>query len=242
MKKITIILQFLSVINFVNGQDNSNYSDLLLTKSFKAFQTVDIEMAWHILPFLKDRFENELKDASSFYNPYDSLSKYINIKYSSDSLLKTYCWSERSGGCCHTSSTFAQFKTKSGKIKYLDLETLKDDETEIFITDLQKIEINNAPFYLLLGWGTCCGGKHYQIARIYEITNENFVQVDSVFENETTLYIGANRSQKIELKFSPDTKILSYNNYAFDDDIGFYTNEKTEVKWELKRSGFKRIN
>lgn len=226
----------------ISGQKRNNYSDNFLTSSFKLFQSADFELANQMLPFIRDRFVEELKDTLSFTNSYDSLSNYIGIKYSSDSLLKTYCWSERSGGCCHTSATFAQFKTKSGKIKYLDLETPKDDGTEIFIKDLQRIEINDAPFYLLLGWGTCCGGKHYQVARIYEITIENLVQVDSVFDYETTLYIGANRSQKIELKYSPDTKILSYNNYAFDDDIGFYTNEKSVVKWKLKRSGFKRIN
>lgn len=226
----------------VSGQKRNNYSDNFLTSSFKLFQSADFELANQMLPFIRDRFVEELKDTLSFANSYDSLSNYIGIKYSSDSLLKTYCWSERSGGCCHTSATFAQFKTKSGEIKYLDLETPKDDGTEIFITDLQRIEINDAPFYLLLGWGTCCGGKHYQVARIYEITIENLVRVDSVFDYETTLYIEANRSQKIELKYSPDTKILSYNNYAFDDDIGFYTNKKSVVKWKLKRSGFKRIN
>ncbi len=95
---------------------------------------------------------------------------------------------------------------------------------------------------MILGWGTCSGGKHYQVARLYQITDETLVQVDSVFDSETTLFIGANRSQKIELKYSVDTKTLSYNSFVFDDDIGFYTDEKLEVKWKLEKNGFKKIN
>lgn len=243
MKKgILTLLLISSFIKLVSGQTRNNYSDDILTSSFKLFQSADFELANHMLPFIRERFVAELKDTSSFANSYDSLSNYIGIKYSSDSLLKTYCWSERSGGCCHTSAIFAQFKTKSGEIKYLDLETQEDDGTEIFITDLQRIEINDSAFYLMLGWGTCCGGKHFQVAKIYEISNETLVQVDSVFDKETTLYVGANRSQKIELKYSSISKILSYNNYVFDDDIGFYTNQKSEVKWKLKKNGFKKIN
>lgn len=237
---IFLVVTFVGLAAF--GQDQVNYHEQRLASSFKLFQTADFELANHMLPFIRERFIEELKDTSSFVNSYDSLSKYIGIRYSSDSLLKTYCWSERNGGCCQTSATFAQFKTKSGRIKYLDLETSIEDGAEIFITDLQRIEINNEPLYLMLGWGTCCGGKHYQLARIYQITEETLVQVDSVFDNETTLFIEANRSQKIDLKYSPESRILSYNSYVFDDEIGFYTNEKSEVKWKLKLNGFKKMN
>tara|TARA_Y100001933_G_C18817137_1_gene487567 strand:+ start:64 stop:795 length:732 start_codon:yes stop_codon:yes gene_type:complete len=243
MKKIiTIFLLFASIIKPVSGQNKDNYSDYFLTSSFKLYQSADRELAYHMLPFIRERFIQELKDTLSFTNKYDSLSRYIGIKYSSDSLLKTYCWSERSGGCCHTSATFAQFKTKSGEIKHLDLEKSVVSGNEIFITDLQKVEIKNKPFYLLLGWGTCCGAAHFQTAKIYEIKNDTLVQVDSAFDNNKTLYIGAKRSQKIELKYSPKTKILSYNKYKFDSDSGFYNLEKSIVKWELKDSGFKKIN
>lgn len=222
------------------GQNKNDYSDQLLTSSFKLFQSADLELANHMLPFIRERFENELKDTSSFENSYDSLSNYIGIKYASDGLLKTYCWSERSGGCCHTSATFAQFKTKSGKIKYRDLESPKDDGTEIFITDLQKIEFNDNSYYLILGWGTCCEGKHYEIARIYQIREDNFVQVDAVFEGQKDLFIGANRDNEIELKYNPELKELTYNHYEFDDETGFYTREKSMIKWTLKKDGFKK--
>jgi len=207
------------------------------------FQTADFELAYHILPFLRKRFMKELDDTSSFSNPYDSLSHYIDIKYSQDSIMKTYCWSERNGSCCHSSSTFVQFKTESGEINYVDLEELeKGDNEEIFITDVQMIEIQNKACYLILGWGTCCGGKHYGTARVYEIVNNTLVKSDAIFGDEDEIYIGANRSQKIELKYSLESKTLSYNSYEFNDDIGFYKDEKSIVEWTLTKKGFKRNN
>lgn len=243
MKKYLITILFASCLMFTtSAQNKSNYPDVFLTSSFKVFQSADFEMAYHLLPFLRKRFVKELKDTSSFYNPYDSLSKYIGIRYSSDSLLKTYCWSERNGSCCHTSATFAQFKTGSGKIKFADLEDDGHEGQEIFITDLQMIEIGNTPHYLILGWGSCCGGKHFGLARIYEITRDTLVQSQTLFDSEDEIYVGANRSQEIGLEYSPELKTLSYSSYPFDEETGFYKKEKTIVEWKLKKKGFKRID
>ena len=241
-KRNYILISLLLLVNSAIGQTRTNYSDHFLTSSFKVFQAADFELGYHILPFLRERFIKELEDTTSFRNPYDSLSNYIGIKHSSDSLLKTYCWSERNGSCCHTSSNFAQFKTKTGKISYVDLDEFEDHDEDIFITDLQKIEIEKKPYYLILGWGTCCGGKHYETARVYEITNDDLIKCDSIFNNESEIHSGANRTQEIELKFDTELKTLSYNSYVFDDDIGFYTEEKYEVIWKLTNSGFKKIH
>lgn len=98
------------------------YKDVFLTSSFKTFHSADFDLAKHILPVIRKRFINELEDSTSFTNPYYSLPKHLVIKYANDSLIKTYSWSERNGGCCHSSATFAQYKTSLGKIKYIDLE------------------------------------------------------------------------------------------------------------------------
>jgi hypothetical protein len=241
-KHIFIILVFGCLTYSSTGQTKEDFSDKFLTSSFKVFQSADFELAQHILPFLRKRFTNELEDTSSFYNPYDSLSKHISIMYSADRKMKTYCWSERNGSCCHTSATFAQFITESGTIKYVDLEEFENSDEDIFITDLQNIEIQNKPYYLILGWGTCCGGKQYEVARVFEIIKDTLIKSDSIFNNETEIYVGANRYQKIELKYSSKQKILSYNKYDFDENEGFYTEEKYIVKWNLTEKGFVKLN
>ena len=241
MKKFKLIIITFLTINFTIGQSHNKYSDELLSTSFKAYNEVDFEMAFHIYPFLKDRFLEQLKDSSSFFNPYDSSSIHIDIRFSSDSLVKTYAWNQRDSGCCYSTETYAQFRTASGGIEYQDLEELKKEEEEVFITDLQMIKIQNKPYYLILGWGTCCGGKHYSTANIYEVKNDSFIKSDSFFNSEADLYVGANRNQEIELKYSTEHKILSYNSYAFNEEIGFYKDIKTLVKWELTDKGFIRI-
>jgi len=219
----------------VHCQTAHNSTDQFLTSSFKTFQSADFEMAYHILPFFAGTF---YKDSASFYNPFDSLSNYISIKYSSDSLLKTYSWSERNGSCCHTSATFAQFITRSGKIDFVDLEKPNHEGVEIFIQDLQMIPINNEPHYLILGWGTCCGGKHYATARIYKVVGDSLIQCDSVFNDEKEIYIGGNRSQELGLNFDSKNRILTYNLYDLDEEIGFYKKSFTKESWQLKNKGF----
>jgi len=115
-------------------------------------------------------------------------------------------------------------------------------QTELKLEWIKKIEIRNKPYYLILGWGTCCGGKHYSTAKVYEIKNDSLYKSEHIFNDNDDLYIGANRGDRIELKYSPDEKILSYNYYGEIGDSGFYEKKKTIVKWKLNREGFKKIN
>ncbi len=234
------------------GQTSENYSDRILTLTFKVFKSADLELANHILPFLKERFKAELKDASSFTNPYDSLSKQITIKQSSDNLLRLYCWDERNNGCRWTSTTFAQFRTKSNEIKYINLEEFSPDydenlhradyDEDLYVVSLKRIEINNQPHYLIIGYGGHCGNHIYQIARVFKISDNTLVKCESIFGNKDEIDVGTGRTGKIEMKYSTETKILSYNQYEFDEDIGFYTDEKSKVIWELTKSGFEKKN
>ncbi|MEM7161624.1 MAG: hypothetical protein AAF487_04210 [Bacteroidota bacterium] len=242
--KVHILLFFLlsSSLLHLSGQDQHSYSDEFLTSTFSLFHQADFELAYHMLPFVRKRFIKEIEDPQSFRNPYDSLSKYMRTLFSADSIIKTYSWDERNGGCCYCSATFAQFKTDSGSIKYVDLENHEESGTEIFISHLHSLKVNDEPTYLILGQGSCCGGKHYASARLFSIINEELVQMESAFDQEMDLFIGANRSQEFELRYDPKKKILSYWEHEFDGNTGFYTNNKTLVKWQLQADGFLKLN
>lgn len=240
MSKFKFLVLITLVSNSLLGQTNDNYSDELLSSSFNAYMQVDYELAYNMFPFIKKRFLEHLKDTSSFANPYDSLSKHIDIRKTSNNLLKTYSWPVRDTGCCHRSVIYAQFKTASGDINFIDLN--ETDGGYIFITDLKMIEIDNKPYYLILGWGSCCQGTHYATAKIYEIKNGSLYKSEAMFNDKAYLSIGANRGAKIDLKYSPEQKILSYNSYGEGNDSGFYRHEKNVVKWKLKNEVFKRIN
>lgn len=228
--------------NSLFSQVSDNYSDDLLSTSFKVYQEVDFDFADVMFPFIKKRFLEHLKDTSSFNNPYNKLSKYIGIKHSSDSLVKTYSWNIMQSGCCHSSEIYAQFKTQAGDIKFIDLKDADDGDHNITITDLKMIQVKNKAYYLILGWGTCCGGKHYSTAKVYEIKDGIFSKSKGIFNGKDDLYIGANRGARIALKYHPELKTLSYNSYGEIGDSGFYEQEKRVVKWKLKKQGFTLLN
>ena len=221
------------------SQEKNQYKDQFLSKSFETFQNSDFQMAYHTLPFLKERFEEELRNESSFTNPFDSLSQRIGIMVSSDSLLKTYCWSERNGGCCHTSATYAQYKTHEGKIQFIDLEDTQVGDEEVFLIALHTIIINGSTHYLILAGGTCCGRKHYQTARIFKIVDNSFTLLQPAFGDTNQLRVGANRSQEIKLKYSEEKNTLSYLEYKYNPEVGFYAEKPKEKLWKLTKSGFK---
>ncbi len=226
------------------GQIKEKHSDKRLTSIFKTFYQIDIEQAHQMLPSIKDSLLKELQDTNSFHNPYDSLSKHITIKHSSDNLLKLYCWNERNRGCRWAFSSYAQFKTQSNEIKIINLEEIGTNfDEDLYVLDLQKIDIKKEPHYLFIGTGGHCGDHTYQIAKIYKISNDSLVICDSIFGNNSQIDAGTHRSGKIEMKYSAATKILSYNYYELDDSTGFYSRDKKAIiKWKLTKDGFKKIN
>ena len=240
MKNIRTLICFLMIFSSAEifAQTDPEYSDQLLSSSFKLYHEADFELSYHLFPFIKERFLEHLADSSSFSNPYSQLSEHLDIRISADGLLKTYSWEQRDSGCCPSTEIYAQFKIRSGRIRYVNLKDLQQGDEEIFTTDLQLIQINKKPYYLILGYGTCCGGKHYGKVNVYEIKNDNLYRCDLVFNDQAEIYAGANRGQKIALKYDPVSKILSYNSYGEITDSGFYGPKKTEVKWQLKETGF----
>ncbi|SFW45127.1 hypothetical protein [Cellulophaga fucicola] len=240
MKQLKILFFAFVICNSTLAQEDYNYSDELLTSTFKAYHQVDFEMSYSMIPFVKKRFLEHLKDSTSFTNPYDSLSKHISIQYSLDSIVKTYTWEERDTGCCHTSVIYAQYKTNDESIKYIDLKDVDDGGQSIFIVGVHNIEINNKPHYLILGWGTCCGGQHYSTAKVYEIVNGELQKSDTAFFEQDDIFTGANRGQEIKIKYDTDKKLLSYFSYPEDEETGFYKSEQTLTQWKLTKQGFKK--
>ncbi|MCL5245786.1 hypothetical protein M4I21_08205 [Cellulophaga sp. 20_2_10] len=242
MKKLKILFFAFVICNSTLAQEEYNYSDVLLTTTFKAYQEVDFQMANSMFPFVKERFLEHLKDSTSFTNPYDSLSKHISIQYSLDSVVKTYTWGERDSGCCHSSVVYAQYKTENNTIKYTNLKDPNTGGIDIFITGLHSIEINNQPHYLILGWGTCCGGKHHSTATVYKIVDGVLQKSNTAFIGKDYIFTEANRGQDIKIKYDAEKKILSYFSYPEDEERGFYKREQTLAQWKLTNKGFKKEN
>ena len=56
MKNIQFILMVFLISHALLGQENNNYSDELLSSSFKVYQEVDFEFSYAMFPFIKKGF------------------------------------------------------------------------------------------------------------------------------------------------------------------------------------------
>ncbi len=243
MRKILILLAFCSLFQVAHSQEyRLKAADRYLTTGFKAFFSVDNELAYCMAPILEERLFEELKDSISFLNPFDSLGKYLQIETSEDKQLRVFSWDRRSGGTWHDMASYAQFKAEDGgvlvKKLYSGDEGGTGEPTDVLIYEIHQLKLNKQVHYLLLAWGTHGGGQHHALARVYRIENKNFQLCENFFEGEKYLYVGANRGSKLELKYQAESGILSHFQYEFDDEIGFYKGDGVLKEWTLGEQGF----
>ncbi|WP_298897495.1 hypothetical protein [uncultured Psychroserpens sp.] len=242
MIRITILL--LLVFSYTLNAQNNEFDDTFISENFKLLNSVDSELAIAISPIIEKRLVFDLKDSSSFYSPLTKLSKYVTIKTSEDSLIKTYSWDRINGGSWHDMASYAQFKTSSGQIKYLKLDSgdehMTGEPTSVIIYGVYQIKAKNESFYLLLGWGTYGGGQHHSLARVYRFKDNTLELCDSMFGGQKHLPVYANRVDKINLKYNPKSKELSHFYYEFDPDNGFHKREQQKVTWVFKNGTFQK--
>lgn len=237
INRLSIILLIILFNCSKTSAQNDNYSDEFLSSTFKIYYSADKELSSYMYALVEKRMVNEIKDTANFYNPYDKLSKYITIKMSPDKRLKLYCWHERDFGCHFYTSTYAQFKTQTNNIRTLLLGNDNDTgeyDSHLYLSQLHQIQINNKTHYLIIGYGGHCGNKKYQCARVYTISNDSIIKTFKVCA-------ATHRMGELNMTYDSKTKILSYNEYAFDDDTGFYSDQKSLKQWKLTNKGFKEI-
>jgi hypothetical protein len=237
---LLILISFITVES-LSAQSKENHLDDRLASTFEVFNAADYELAAYLVPFIEKRFIKEL-DSASFNYKFKKLDKYIGIKFSSDSLIKIYSWSNRNNGCGIISSTIVQFKTSTNQIKTVNFQEIDSIvDPALNLKDIHTIQINNKPHYLITWYGGHCGNHTYEIARVYKIVNENLVRCENIFENDYQIEVGTHRSGKIKMQYSPKNKILSYFHYNFNEDTGFYDYKRSSlIKWKLTRKGFKK--
>lgn len=242
-RKLIVIFNLLIWINVSYSQvSRLDVADRFLASNFKTFYSVDTELGYCMAPIIEERVVSELKDSASFNYAFDSLSTYINIKTSDDSLIRTFSWDRRSGGSWHDMASYAQFKSKLGKIKCQRLDSGDEggtgEPTDVIIYDIHTIRIENKPYYLILGWGTHGGGYHHSLARVYKTNGDTLTLCDSIFQGQKYLSVSTPRINKIELEYDAESKIISYYHYEFDESTGLYKREGTKEEWILKGGVF----
>lgn len=178
-----------------------------------------------LAPAFQKQLAGQLTNPLTFDNSLDSLSKYLNIKISADKRIKFYSWDDNGGGTWHNINCNTQFKTDNGKIIVQQLNTESADSvdfTDSGIYEVHELLINGSIYYLTFASGTHGSGHQHKIVQIFSITHDILVKCTSCFSDNSDLIIEYQRNDKANLVFNEKTNEISYSEFKFDDDIGFY--------------------
>jgi hypothetical protein len=240
LKKIHITL-IASAIFFTSWGQNAALRkiDTELTDAFKKLISTDYDS--HLNDSLRTSFKKrlikQLADPLTFNHLLDSLEKYVTVRTSADKLLKFYSWDDRSGGTWHALNCIAQFKSAGGKIITQELNS-EDEFKDGGFTDSNVYEINEITggrkkYYLTFGWGTHGSGHQHEIVRVFTINGNKLTECNSCFSGKKSLVIEYPRTAESKLTFNNKTNEISYNEFASDDDSGFYrpTGKINKLKW-----------
>lgn len=247
MKKTIIIL-----LIFINGNllfsqtvDFQKIETELILK-FQNYWNSDVEIRFGGLGSkLRARVENILSNSNSFEYPFDSLSKYIKIIKSNDNKVRIFSWDELTGGTWHSMAAIVQFKTCNKEIKtqWIDSDISISDEppriTDAIQYEIYDVEIKKQTHYLCFGYGTHGAGHHFNSILIFSIENDSLKVCSNCIEKDYSV-IKAPRSEKINLKYDKTEKVISFNEFKYDDEIGFYLPTGKRVKLKLKNGKFEK--
>ena len=208
-----------------------------LTTTFKKLINADYDTRFDSLaPLFKKQLLRQLTNPITFNNPFDSLSKYLIIKSSTDKKIKFYGWDDLNGGTWHNMTSIAQFISDKGKIVVQQLnsgnETGTGEFTDSEIYEVNEITIDNSVHYLTFGWGTHGSGNQHNIIQIFKIVGDTLVKCKSCFANNNDLAIEYPRSEKLNLTYNTKTNEISYNEFKYVDEMGYYkrTDKITTLK------------
>jgi len=190
---------------------------------------------------LKKQVENVLSNPESFDYSFDSLAEYVTIIKSIDEKVRIFSWDELTGGTWHDMAVIVQFKTKSKKINTKWIDSDISEETS-GITDAIQYEINNVyienkTHYLCFGSGTYGSGNHHNSILIFSVVNESFEPCSSCIPEDYSI-IQAPRGEKINMSYDKQKQEISFNEFNFNDDVGFFEPTGERIKLKLKVGKF----
>jgi len=150
----------------------------------------------------------------------------LTIIISADKKIKFYSWDDLTGGTWHHINCIAQFESYSGKIIVQQLNSENEagagEFTDSKVFEVNEITINKSTFYLTFAWGTHGDGNQHDIIQIFKIAGDSIVKCKSCFANNNDLAIEYPRNEKSNLTFNPETNEISYTEFKFDADEGFF--------------------
>lgn len=242
---LTIILGLQFCLSSFGQKAEINTIDSLLSNSFREMLSADFDLRYDSLaPRFKTQLLTFLANPITFNNEFDSLTKYMTIRTSADKKIKFYSWDERGGGTWHQINCVAQFQADNGKIIVQQINSEREaelgDYTDSGIYEVFELDKQNEKLYLTLAGGTHGSGHHHKIVQIFRIHGETLLKCNSCFPDSTDLVIELPRSQKANLTFDPVKNTLHFNEFIFNEEIGFYQPTGKTISLEFNNGVFTR--
>jgi len=216
-----------------------------LTADFKTMIDADYQLRSDSLaPLFKRQLQERLTNQITFGNSFDNLSKHLNIKTSADKKIKFYSWDDFTGGTWHIINCLAQFQSNRGKIIVQQISSSNEQETGGFtdskIYEVHEISIGDITHYLTFAWGTHGSGNQHEIVQIFKISQDKLVKCNSCFANNKDLVIEYPRSEESKLHFIPETNEISYCEFTYNGDLGYYISTGNTISLKLIDGLFKK--
>lgn len=229
-------------VNVLQEKRLSNYSTDSRDTVFTKFDSAIINL------FQQKEFCSYQPDTSYYcFLTSDSISNYqgITLTYafinyivytvSQDNKIRIFSWDNLDGGSYHTYTNFVQINTDNDQCEVVPFDT-SELNAEVGYYRINQIDQGGKTFYLLFGHGTYGGGKHHKIAKIFYIENGVFTECFDCYPETRNLLIYSNRGQEIGLQFDKKQKKLTYKQFMFNDDMGFFTDDFVEVTYKFQNN------
>jgi len=234
---IIILLMFIGGNPLFSQKPDFQLAESKLIMEFQNYRNSDYDIVFDSLRAkLRFQVEKILSDPRSYEYRFDSLSNYIKLIRSKDGKVRIFSWDELTGGTWHDMAVIVQFRDNN-KINTQWIDSDISDEpnglTDAIQFAIYDIQINEQPHYLCFGWGTYGSGHHHNSILIFSIEN-NSIKVCSTCIEEEYVVILAPRTEKINLEYDNEKKIISFDEFSYDDEMGYFkrTGEKVKLKFE----------
>jgi hypothetical protein len=165
-------------------------------------------------------------------HPYTFMNDMVMCT-SPDKRLRVFSWDDLGGGSFHSFTNYLLFEHADGHCRLSPFDTAESC-VEVGYYEIVQFREQGRDFYLLTGYGTYGGGQHHVAVRTLEVSQDEWIECFECYPNQREWVIYSNRSQDPDLGFDPNTLELSFREYEYDNETGFYQDKYQQRKLKFE--------
>ncbi|MBC9795072.1 hypothetical protein [Sinomicrobium weinanense] len=205
---------------------------------FQANRDKDARVRDSVLARFKAELKKTLKKENSKAYPFKALSGKVKIAASRNGKLRIFSWQPYPDGCYHIYHAIYQYDN-NGRMETGELASIpgNDHTADLSYTGISEITDNN---FLLLGYGTRCGGEDFYTLRNLIFNDGNAKDCRECFAGKDALVFIKPRAVRSVPGYDPETQTISYPEYGKNEETGFYapTGKTITLQYDKNTSAF----